>query len=198
VFLSSVAITNDGTYRIQVRASSVSPSSTGHYLVTVWQTTPNVTPLALNQVVSGSIQTPYSVDQWTFGANQNDQVLFHLVGLSGSGIGFDLRGPSGWQGFTNVVGDSDFVTLPTSGSYSVLAHSLSGQYGAVYAFELLGITITSLALGAPYQGQFAVSGQGQLFQFNSSATTEADSFTQITATFGAGTLAPGTYSVRVT
>src|ERR1017187_5894757 len=144
VFLSSIAITNDGVYRVQVHASPVSPSSIGHYLVTVWQTTPNVNPLALNQTVSGSIQTPYSVDQWTFGAGSNSQVRFHLMGLSGTGIGFDLNGPYGWKGFTNLVGDSDFVTLPASGSYSILAHSLSGQYGAIYAFQLLGTAITNL------------------------------------------------------
>ena len=166
VFLSSVAITNDGTYRVQVHASPASPSSIGHYMVTVWQTTPNVTALTLNQIVSGSIQTPYSVDQWTFGANLNEQVRFHLVSLSGTGVGFDLRGPNGWLGFTNIAADSDFVTLPAPGSYSVVAHSLNGQYGAIYAFQLLGIAITNLALGTPYQGQFVTSGQGQLFQFN--------------------------------
>ena len=73
------------------------------------------TPLTLNQIVSGTIQTPYSVDQWIFGANANEHVRFHLVSLSGTGVGFDLRGPSGWLGFTNLRTDSDFVTLPAVG-----------------------------------------------------------------------------------
>ncbi|HXR47355.1 MAG TPA: RHS repeat-associated core domain-containing protein [Candidatus Limnocylindrales bacterium] len=165
LLLSSIAITNDGTYRVQVHASPASPSSTGHYMVTIWQTTPNVAALTMNEIVSGSIETPYSVDQWTFGANVNDQVRFHLVSLSGPGVGFDLQGPNGWRGFTNLVADSDFITLPAAGSYSVLAHSLNGQYGVNYAFELFSIAITNLALGTPYQGQCTVTGQGQLFQF---------------------------------
>lgn len=127
VFLSSLAITNDGTYSVQVHVSAASPSSTGHYMVTIWQTTPNVMPLPLGQIVSGTIKAPYSVDQWNFGAVSNSQVRFHLVNISGTGVGFDLSGPNGWTGFTNLTVNSGFVTLPTSGNYSVLAHSLSGQ-----------------------------------------------------------------------
>jgi hypothetical protein len=117
VLLAGIAITNDGTYSVEVQASAIAPSSTGHYQVTVWQTTPNVYPLTLDTIGSGSIQTPYSVDQWTFGAVSNSQVRLHLVNVSGTGIGFDLDGPNGWQGFTNLTGDSSFVTLPSSGNY---------------------------------------------------------------------------------
>ena len=166
VLLSNIAITNDGNYGIQVYASPVSPNRTGHYMVTIWQTTPNVMPLPLGQVVSGSIRSPYSLDQWTFGAVSNSLVRFHLVNLSGAGVGFDLTGPNGWIGFTNLTADSSFITLPASGNYSVLAHSLNGQYGAIYAFQLNSAAITNLNLGAPFTGQFAASGQGQLCLLN--------------------------------
>ena len=159
VLLSGVSVTNDGTYSVQVSASPAAPSSTGHYMVAVWQTTPNVQPLPMNQTVSGSIGTPYSVDQWTFGGNTNQQVRFHLVGLSGTGIGFDLVGPNGWKGFTNITADSALVTLPAAGTYSVNALSLNGQYGAIYAFQMFLTTQTNLPLGTVYQGQWAVSGQ---------------------------------------
>ena len=170
VLLSSVAITNDGTYRVYVQASSAAPTNTGYYLVTVWPTTPNVYALTMNQIVSGSIQTPYSVDQWTFGVSSNQQVDFHLVNISGAGIGFDLRGPNGWLGFTNLTTDSGYLTLPYAGSYSVSAHSLSGEYGAIYAFEMMLTAQTNLTLGTQYQGQWTASGQAQLFQFNVSAS----------------------------
>jgi hypothetical protein len=171
VLLSGVAITNDGTYSVEVQASAISPGSTGHYMVTIWQTTPNVMTLPLGQIVSGSIQTPYSLDEWQFGAVSNSQVQFHLVNVTGTGVGFDLIGPNGWEGFTNLTGDSSFITLPTSGNYSVNAHSLNGQYGAVYAFELNGVAITNLSLGTQFEGEFATTGQGQLLEFN--VTTSA-------------------------
>ena len=59
VLLPSIAITNDGTYSVNVHASSIAPGGTGYYLVTVWQTTPNVFPLTLNTIVNGSIKSPY-------------------------------------------------------------------------------------------------------------------------------------------
>jgi len=166
ILLSSIAVTNDGTYSVQIHAPPAFPSSTGHYLVTVWQTTPNVGSVVLNQIVTGDIQSPYSVDQWNFAASAGDQIRFHLVNVSGSGIGFDLSGPGGPLGFTNLTTDSSFITLPTSGNYSITAHSLNGQYGVVYAFELLETVQTNLILGTAYQGQWAGNGQAALFQFN--------------------------------
>ena len=165
VLLSSIAITNDGTYGVQVHAPPGFPSSTGHYEVTVWQTTPNVGSVVLNQAVTGDIETPYSVDQWNFAATAGQQIRFHLVNTSGSGVGFNLTGPSGPLGFTNLTTDSSFITLPSSGNYCITAHSLSGQYGIVYAFQLLQTVQTNLTLGTAYQGQWAGSGQAVLLQF---------------------------------
>ena len=106
------------------------------------------------------------MDQWTFGAVSNEEVQLHLVDLSGTGVGFDLDGPNGWRGFTNLTADSSLIALPSSGNYYVEAHSLNGQYGAIYAFELFGTPITNLNLGTEFTGQFAASGQSQLFEFS--------------------------------
>jgi len=171
VLLSNIAITNDGNYSVQIHAPPGFPSSTGHYIVTVWQTTPNVGSIVLNQIVTGDIESPYSVDEWNFAASAGNQIRFHLVNISGPGIGFDLKGPSGPLGFTNLTTDSSFITLPTSGNYTITAHSQNGQYGVVYAFELLQTIQTNLALGTVYQGQWVGSGQAMLFQFNVTAGT---------------------------
>ena len=164
--LANVAIPSNGVYSVQIHASPTASGSTGHYLLTVWETTPNVNPLTMNQIVSGSMQTPYSLDQWTFGGTTNQQVRFHLVNVAGPGVAFDLVGPNGWYGFTNITSDSSLVTLPAAGNYSVLAHTINGQYGAIYAFEMLLTAQTNVPLGSVYQGQFAASGQAQLLQFN--------------------------------
>ena len=113
--VADVPLTTDGIYRIQVRAPISHPASAGNYQLTVWDVTPLTAPLVLNQQVNGRIETPYSVERWTFSAVAGQQVRFDLVNTSGPGIGFDLRGPNGWIGFTNLVGDSSLITLPQSG-----------------------------------------------------------------------------------
>jgi len=68
-------------------------------------------PITLNQQYLGHIDTPYSVDRWTFSAVAGQQIRFDLVNASSSGIVFDLTGPSGWTGFSGISGDSDLITL---------------------------------------------------------------------------------------
>jgi hypothetical protein len=89
-------------------------------------TTPNIANVVANQIVTGDISTPYSVDEWNFAATAGEQIRFHIVNISGTGIGFNLTGPNGPFGFTNLTTDSSFITLPTSGNYTITAHSLNG------------------------------------------------------------------------
>ena len=164
--LAGVGTPHDGSYNVQVQAASSAPASTGYYNVTIWQSTPNIRPLPMEQIVNGSIQTPYGLDQWTFAATANTEINFHLINTSGTGVAFDLTGPIGPLGFTNLVADSGFVVLPSSGTYTITAHSLNGQYGSAYAFEVSEIVEAKLALGTTYQGQWVGTGQGTTFEFN--------------------------------
>ena len=166
VALSDVALPADGTYRIQVRASAGHSANTGNYFVTLWDVTADVYPLVLNQQRTGSIETPYSVDRWTFSAVASQQVRFDLVNTSATGTVFDLTGPSSWTGFSDIAADSDLITLPTSGSYTLTAHGTGAQYGGTYAFKLAETPMADLNLGEIYTGQFAGSGQAQLFKIN--------------------------------
>ena len=87
-------------------------ASTGAYLVSLWDSTPNVATLNLNQLTTGQIVTPYQVDAWNFAAAANQQVLFHLVAASSPGVLFRLIGPGGFVGFTDLATDSGLVTPP--------------------------------------------------------------------------------------
>jgi len=49
VLLSGLTIATDGDYRVEIRAPANQPSSSGNYQVTVWEITPHVAPLVLNQ-----------------------------------------------------------------------------------------------------------------------------------------------------
>src|SRR5439155_14412877 len=163
VSLNDVLLPADGSYRIQVRAPSDQPASTGNYLLALWEVTTDLGSLVFNQPVNGRIETPYSVDRWTFSAVAGQQVLFDFINASGPGVGFDLRGPNGWTGFSNLAEDSGLVSLPFSGGYSLNAHGISGQYDIAYSCRLIETAQTNLAVGTTYTGQFAGSGQAQIF-----------------------------------
>ena len=166
VVLSDVAMPEDGTYRIQVRAPATQPASSGNYLVTVWEVTPEVMPLPFNQRVNGRIETPYSVDRWTFFAVAGQQVRFDWVNASAAGVAFSLRGPDGPLGFANLVADSGLVNLPADGGYSIRAFGTGGAYAIDYAFQLIETTQMPLAIGDTFTGQFNSSGQAQIFVFD--------------------------------
>jgi len=164
VSLNGIQLPSDGMYKVQVRAAAGHLASTGNYMVTIWDTTADVSSLVLNKQVVGTIENPYSVDRWEFSATANTQVRFDLVNRSNSSIVFDFTGPGGWKGFTNLAADSDLITLPASGAYAVTAHGTGGQAGGFYAFRLIETSVTDLSPGIPYAGTFTGSSQAQLFQ----------------------------------
>jgi RHS repeat-associated protein len=170
VVLADVPLMADGTYRIQVRAPANQPASTGNYLVSIWEVTPDVTPLVLNQTFNGRIETPYSVDRWTFSAAASQQVRFDFINASVPGVAFDLRGPNDWIGFSNLVDDSGLVNLPESGGYTLTARGTGGAYDIAYAFKLLETTQTELPLGMDFAGQFSGPAQAQIFKINITST----------------------------
>jgi RHS repeat-associated protein len=169
-----IALTNmnllvDGVYRVQVLASPNASANLGNYELTIWDATPNVLTLALNEQQNGRIQNPYKVNQWNFSASAGQQVSFELLNSSGPGVAFDLRGPNGWLGFSNLTGNSSLVDLPTSGSYTLAAYGTGGAYNVDYAFELLQTAVTNLAVGGSFTGSFVGNGQAQLFTISNPA-----------------------------
>jgi RHS repeat-associated protein len=163
VALTDVALPTDGIYRIHIRAPSNQSGSSGNYQVTLWDDTADVSSLLLNQQVNGRIETPYSVDRWTFSAVAGKQIRFDLINASAPGIAFTLRGPNGWIGFTNILNDSGLVTLPESGGYTLTAFGTGGTYNIAYAFRLIQTEQANLTLGTTFTGNFAGTDQAQLF-----------------------------------
>lgn len=168
--LDDVTIPADGNYRIRVKAPAGHLTATGNYQVSVWNVTADVSDLLLNKQVVGQIENPYAVDRWNFSANAGTQIRFDLVNRASSGIVFDLVGPAGWSAFTNQSADSDLITLPTDGNYTLTAHSTGGQQGGAYAFKLDQTQVIDLTMNTPYSGQFVGSGQAQLFRVHVSST----------------------------
>jgi YD repeat-containing protein len=166
VTLEDVAIPADGTYRLRIKAPVDHLAQEGNYLATVWDVTADASPLLLNRQVTGLIENPYSVDQWQFSVTAGTQVRFDLINRSSTGILFDLSGPGGWVGFTDLDRDSDLLTLPSDGTYTLAAQGTGGHTGGSYAFQMQQTRVTDLALGSFQTGQFAGSGQAELFRID--------------------------------
>src|SRR6185312_5608661 len=137
----------------------------GNYVVAAYDVTSSVQPLELDQAITGTIATPYTVDAWAFSAAANTQVKFDLLAESASGLVFSLTGPNGFTGLTNIAGSSGLVSLPTAGTYTLTAQGTGGATGT-FSFEVEQTSQTTLTLGTPYAGTFAGSGEPQLFVVN--------------------------------
>ena len=86
---------------------------------------------------------------------------FDLLAESASGLVFSLTGPNGFSGFTNIAASSGLVTLPTAGTYTLIAQGIGGATGS-FSFEVEQTSQTTLTLGTAYAGTFAGSGPPQL------------------------------------
>src|SRR5262249_40331236 len=126
----------DGMYRVDVRASSSNPASTGNYVVSVNEARVDVSPLLVNQQYNGTLGTAYDVDRWTFSVTAGQQIRFDLIAAANPSIEFTLTGPDGYVGFRGLTAGSDLLTLPSSGTYTLSADANGGITGS-YAFRML-------------------------------------------------------------
>jgi RHS repeat-associated protein len=164
VTLSEVPVAADGTYRVRVRAPATQTSASGNYVIGVFDATVEVLPLELNKSLNGRIESPFSVDRWTFAANAGQQIRFDLVNVSAAGLGFTLRGPNNYVGFNNLGSDSDLITLPESGAYALSVAGNGATSNTDYAFRVVETVQTEIALGDTFTGQFTGNGQAQLLK----------------------------------
>jgi RHS repeat-associated protein len=160
--IAPLGLPADGVYHIKVQASANQPASTGPYVLSTVGTTARESPLPLGQQVIGRLDTPISVDRWTFSAAAGQQVQFHLVAASSPDIEFELTGPGGFVGFTGLAADSAPLELTAAGSYTLTVHSPTGQTGG-YAFTMQASPI-DLTTGVPFSGILVGDGQTQIFR----------------------------------
>ncbi len=125
---------------------------------------PEVLPLVLGQKSLSTLETQFSLHRWEFSAVAGQRVFFDFIGSSAPGPRFTLAGPSGWIGFANTNADSDVITLPSSGTYAIIADSTNTLPNIHYAFQLSTPDQTDLVIGAKYTGQFVGGSQAQLFR----------------------------------
>ena len=134
--------TNNFTGMVTVQAGTGSNSGAG----TIYAR-PNEHDLILNQQVVGQKVGFLSPDRWSFTGAAGQIVRLVNIGISVPGAVFDLNGPEGWAGFKGVSSNSDFVTLPTSGTYAVTVHTNGNPISSDYTFRL-----QNFDPALPYQG----------------------------------------------
>ena len=161
VYLLGIELPADGTYRIRLKTPPAFPMNVGNYYLSLYDATIDTVPLVVNQRSVGILETPYSIDRWTFTSNAQEQVRFDWLNASSAAIQFRLLGPSGWVGFADLAQDS--LALPYDGDYVLEAYT-NGTASGSYAMELQQTTQTALTLGTPYNGKLAGGGQMQLFR----------------------------------
>ncbi|MDX1928507.1 MAG: RHS repeat-associated core domain-containing protein [Pirellulaceae bacterium] len=159
------ALNVDGNYRIVVRAPDAEANRTGNYILTGIDAKLDNYPLVLNETMTGLIESPASVDRWTFSAAANQQVRLQIQNSSFVGLRFKLTGTNGFVGFSNLETDSELLTLPETGTYQIEVESAVGGFGS-YAFKLIPSQETLLTLGTPFPGSVQGEGFAQLFRFN--------------------------------
>jgi RHS repeat-associated protein len=158
----SAALQSDGTYNLYVQAAPGQGSSTGDYVLSLWNATVHNSPLNLNETTYGQLGSPYAIDNWSFTAVADEQVRLDVLGGAVPGFLYDLTGPNGYAAFSNTTTSSTLINLPAAGAYTLTVHAAQPTQGA-YSFEMEQTSVTALTSGVTFNGVFAGSGQAQLF-----------------------------------
>src|SRR5207248_8864400 len=106
--------------------------------------------------------------RWHFAADAGQTVRFHLIGVRGTGLAFRLIGPNGSTLFNDQAADTDVLTLPAGGAYTLSAYTRTGGTGD-YAFTLLSSTAIDLTPGTPIISSLAGQGHFRLFRLHLTA-----------------------------
>jgi RHS repeat-associated protein len=161
--LTGISLPSDGTYHLQVKAAPSALNGTGAYVLAAWDATINVSPAEVNQTVTGDIHTPFRIDRWTFSGIAGQVINFNLINAENPHIVFDLTGPAGFTAFSSQSIDTNLISLPATGSYTVSVHTTQRATGA-YAFKLESVSVNTLGLNGTFTGTLAGGTQSQLFK----------------------------------
>ncbi len=117
----------------------------------------------LNQRETGTLESLYSRDEWTFTARSGQSVRLDLLNSNVAAVKFTLTGPGGVIVFENLENDSAPVTLPVDGPY-VLAVNAQGLDTGSYAFALNSVDAVPLPLSTVVTESLTASGDAWLFE----------------------------------
>ncbi|MEM7809312.1 MAG: hypothetical protein AAF561_14475, partial [Planctomycetota bacterium] len=163
IVLAGVDLPTEGTYSVRVSASPADPAETGSYVLTVFNASVVERPLTWNTPTTGTLPTRFAVDRYTFTATTGDQVQFDLTAAASSDIVFDLVGPNGFVGFTEINTSSGLVNLTETGEYALIARGRALGEGG-YRFALNKTSVVDLLPGTTVNQPTAGTGDATLFR----------------------------------
>ena len=105
------------------------------------------------------------MQKWTFTALADEQVKLHINNQTSPDLFYTLTGPNGFTGFTNIAGDSDLISLPSNGTYTLTVTGSNGTTGN-YSFILNTTSQTSIPLNGSVNATLAGPGQAELYTIN--------------------------------
>ncbi|MCC7339273.1 MAG: hypothetical protein IT422_29625, partial [Pirellulaceae bacterium] len=156
----------EGNYRIRLRAGPGQELNTGRYMLSVWDSTTDNKRVEFGNKLHGTLETPYSIDQWTFVGSQGDQVRLDLLDRDSPHVKVDLLGPNGWVGFESLTSESDLINLPANGSYTLRTSRSAGLSSTDYVMRLARISRDRVELGQTIKKPIFQTGQAQLFEIH--------------------------------
>ncbi len=163
VLLLGSRIQRDGEHTIRVKTPVTHGTSVGNYHLSLNTSSSDEFSLIPNETVVGVIEAPFNIDRWSFFATTATQVQFDWINSSTDAIQFRLLGPNGWVGFDSLRGDSELLTLPFSGLYTLEVYT-NGTGTGSYAMALRQSAQTTLDLDVTYEGVHQGDETSQLFK----------------------------------
>jgi RHS repeat-associated protein len=123
------------------------------------------TPLQLNKQIVSNLNCSCEIKKRLFSAFVGQQVRLEQVAMSQPDVWFDLYGPSGFVGFTGVNAQSPLVTIPETGTYSLVTRTSDvSTTNSTFSFRLQETSIIDITANVAYQGTILGTGQAQLFK----------------------------------
>ncbi len=170
VLLTDITLSDEGLYRLQIRAASNFASNTGNYVVAYYDAIGDVAQTSIGSTVSGAIENEFNIDRWNFSGIRNQQIRFDLLASNDPSLSFSLTGPGGFSAFTDLKSSSVPFNLPSTGNYQLTARSLTGDTGQ-YTFKLMETLVTELPLGQTVASTIGGFGSTQLFRIQVGVAT---------------------------
>jgi len=166
----SLTLPTTGTYTILVHDNSY--YYTGGYGVCLSFSKGNCgTAIACDQTIGNTISLGGQADSYIFSGTAGNVVVLSIRhnGSSNLGIRADIYDPTGTNLVGSVVeGSSGSITLPTTGTYTILVHDNSYYYTGAYGICLSytkGFSGTAIACGQTINNSIGIAGQADSYSF---------------------------------
>jgi hypothetical protein len=176
--IASCTLPSAGTYSILAYDASTSGFTGDYYLYLQRLNNPgSPVPIAFGQTLAGSIITPAEMDTYTFTASAGDKVLVRMGKPTGTlAPAIRVYSPDGTrlcEAHSGIVAEIASCTLPSAGTYSILAYAYYGTDTGNYYLYLQRLnnpgSPVPIAFGQTLSGSILTAAEMDTYTFTASA-----------------------------